>query len=79
MPEIRLSCLKETIDKLSLYDIASSTQLVLVLQLTLDGFLVAHDPTPSCYMELNILIYYIKVSGIPSGNKLIKTIQYPHM
>ena len=24
-------------------------------------------------------IYYIKVSGIVSGNKLIKTIQYPHM
>ena len=23
--------------------------------------------------------YYIKVSGIPSGNKLIKTIRYPHM
>ena len=23
--------------------------------------------------------YYIKVSGIPSGNKLIKTIWYPHM
>ena len=25
------------------------------------------------------VIYYIKVSGIPSGNKLIKTIWYPHM
>ena len=24
-------------------------------------------------------IYYIKVSGIPSGKKLIKTIRYPHM
>ena len=24
-------------------------------------------------------IYYVKVSGIPSGNKLIKTIRYPHM
>ena len=24
-------------------------------------------------------IYYIKVSGIASGNKLIKTIRYPHM
>ena len=24
-------------------------------------------------------IYYIKVSGIPSGNKLIKTIRYLHM
>ena len=23
--------------------------------------------------------YYIKVSGIPSGGKLIKTIRYPHM
>ena len=23
--------------------------------------------------------YYIKVSGIASGNKLIKTIRYPHM
>ena len=27
------------------------------------------------YMKL----YYIKVSGILSGNKLIKTIPYPHM
>ena len=27
----------------------------------------------------NIVIYYIKVSGIASGNKLIKTIRYPHM
>ena len=26
-----------------------------------------------------IYIYYIKVSGIASGNKLIKTIRYPHM
>ena len=25
------------------------------------------------------LFYYIKVSGIPSRNKLIKTIRYPHM
>ena len=25
------------------------------------------------------LIHYIKVSGIASGNKLIKTIRYPHM
>ena len=24
-------------------------------------------------------IYYVKVSGIPSGNRLIKTIRYPHM
>ena len=24
-------------------------------------------------------IYYTKVSGIPNGNKLIKTIRYPHM
>ena len=24
-------------------------------------------------------IYYIKVSGIASGNKLMKTIGYPHM
>ena len=23
--------------------------------------------------------YYVKVSGIPSGNKFIKTIRYPHM
>ena len=29
--------------------------------------------------NLNTDIYYIKVSGIPSGNKLIKTIRYPHM
>ena len=27
----------------------------------------------------NNIIYYIKVSGIPSGNKFIKTIRYPHM
>ena len=27
----------------------------------------------------NIEFYYIKVSGIASGNKLIKTIRYPHM
>ena len=27
----------------------------------------------------HIIIYHIKVSGIPSGNKLIKTIRYPHM
>ena len=26
-----------------------------------------------------MLMYYIKVSGIASGNKLIKTIRYPHM
>ena len=33
-----------------------------------------------CFVYLNYLfIYYIKVSGIPSGNKLIKTIRYPHM
>ena len=25
------------------------------------------------------VLYYIKVSGIASGNKLIKTIRYPHM
>ena len=29
--------------------------------------------------ELKINFYYIKVSGIASGNKLIKTIRYPHM
>ena len=28
---------------------------------------------------LIIQFYYIKVSGIASGNKLIKTIRYPHM
>ena len=28
---------------------------------------------------LLFLFYYVKVSGIPSGNKLIKTIRYPHM
>ena len=33
-----------------------------------------------CFVYMNYLfIYYIKVSGIPSGNKLIKTIRYPHM
>ena len=33
------------------------------------------------YMELHLItsIYYIKASGIPSGNKLIKMIRYPHM
>ena len=30
-------------------------------------------------LKWNIFIYYIKVSGIPNGNKLIKTIRYPHM
>ena len=25
------------------------------------------------------LFYYLKVSGVPSGNKLMKTIRYPHM
>ena len=25
------------------------------------------------------VFYYIKASGIPSGNNLIKTIRYPHM
>ena len=29
--------------------------------------------------HLKMCIYYIKVSGIASGNKLIKTIRYPHM
>ena len=29
--------------------------------------------------SLIMTIYYIKVSGIASGNKLIKTIRYPHM
>ena len=28
---------------------------------------------------LYIFFYYINISGIPSGNKLIKTIRYPHM
>ena len=27
----------------------------------------------------NNIVYYIKVSGIASGNKLIKTIRYPHI
>ena len=31
------------------------------------------------YNAKTLTIYYIKVSGIPSGNKLIKTIRYPHM
>ena len=30
-------------------------------------------------LENESQIYYIKVSGISSGNKLIKTIRYPHM
>ena len=30
------------------------------------------------YIIIN-LFYYIKVSGIPSGNKLLKMIRYPHM
>ena len=29
--------------------------------------------------DYNTKIYYKRVSGIPSGNKLIKTIRYPHM
>ena len=29
--------------------------------------------------SIKISCYYIKVSGIPSGNKFIKTIRYPHM
>ena len=32
-----------------------------------------------CCCHKNINIYYVKVSGIASGNKLIKTIRYPHM
>ena len=28
---------------------------------------------------VNSSFYYIKVNGIPSANKLIKTIRYPHM
>ena len=28
---------------------------------------------------ISMFIYYIKVSGIASGNNLIKTIRYPHM
>ena len=31
------------------------------------------------YPSKNISSYYIKVSGIASGNKLMKTIRYPHM
>ena len=33
---------------------------------------------PALLWEM-IKFYYIKVSGIASGNKLIKTIRYPHM
>ena len=29
-----------------------------------------------CFSATNAFLYYIKVSGIPSGNKLIKTIRY---
>ena len=31
------------------------------------------------YFKVHNLLYYIKVSGIASGNKLIKAIRYPHM
>ena len=31
------------------------------------------------HRQLNNSIYYIKASGIPNGNKLIKTIRYPHL
>ena len=31
------------------------------------------------YTIKKISLYYLKVSGIPSGNKFIKTILYPHM
>ena len=31
------------------------------------------------WLLYNNCFYYIKVSGIASGNKLIKTIRYPHM
>ena len=30
-------------------------------------------------LKTHKMFYYIKVSGIASGNKLIKTIRYPHM
>ena len=33
----------------------------------------------SIVLSWNIPFYYIKVSCIASGNKLIKTIRYPHM
>ena len=29
--------------------------------------------------SLDLSLNYIKVSGIPSGNKLIKTVRYPYM
>ena len=31
------------------------------------------------FLGLKKSFYYIKVSGIASGNKLIKTIRYPHV
>ena len=38
-------------------------------------------PTTPYFMGIEWIFnfYYIKVSGIPSGDKLIKTIRYPHM
>ena len=41
--------------------------------------MVVHDITRRSFLSKNIHFYYIKVSGIPSGNKLIKTMRYPHM
>ena len=35
--------------------------------------------TIACELDMINAIYYIKVSGIASGNKLIKTMRYSHM
>ena len=41
--------------------------------------LFAYLEKSSLVFQVHNLHYYIKVSGIPSGNNLIKMIRYPHM
>ena len=43
------------------------------------SFLQKRYKTEAIGTKSNIIYYYIKVSGIPSGKKLIKIIRYPHM
>ena len=38
-----------------------------------------NKPNAGLTDQLHKDIYYIKVSGIASGNKLVKTIRYPHI
>ena len=39
---------------------------------------INYDASIETLFTAYIPIYYIKVSGIPDGNKLIKMIRYPH-